>query len=34
MELQKEMEAKGKERSEAQAKIAELTEKIQVSKEE
>ena len=34
MELQKEMEAKGKERQEAQAKIAELTEKIQVSKEE
>ena len=34
MELQKEMEAKGKERSEAQAKISELTEQIQVSKEE
>ena len=34
MELQKEIEAKGKERSEAQAKIAELTENIKVSKEE
>ena len=34
MELQKEMEAKGKELLKAHAKIAELKEQIQVSKEE
>ena len=34
MELQKDMEAKSNERKEASAKIVELVEKIQVSKEE